>query len=98
VLIDGLKCDEDFNLFRKKRILSQVLSLFNAEILDHASKVSQLLDGMKIIINNPQCMHEGYCSRYVCVCVCYRATSYIPLMQNWIYLKALCSPVLASFA
>ena len=41
VLIDGLKCDEDFILFRKKRVLSQVLSLFSTEILDHASKVSQ---------------------------------------------------------
>ena len=41
VLIDGLKCDEDFILFRKKRVLSQILSLFNTEILDHAAKVSQ---------------------------------------------------------
>ena len=42
MLIDGLKCDEDFTLFRKKRVLSQVLSLLSAEILDHASKVSQM--------------------------------------------------------
>ena len=50
VLIDGLKCDEDFTLFRKKHVLSQVLSLFNTEMLDHTSKVSLVLSCSSIVI------------------------------------------------
>ena len=49
MLIDGLKCDEDFTLFRKKHVLSQVLSLFNAGILDHASKVTQIYMDFQLV-------------------------------------------------
>ena len=40
MLIDGLKCDEDFILFRKRHVLSQILSLYSSAMLDQTSKVS----------------------------------------------------------
>ncbi len=36
---------------------------------------------INILVINPRRMREGYGSRSVCECVCYRATSYIPGLQ-----------------
>ena len=70
MLIDGLKCDKDLTLFRKKRVFSQVLSLLNTDILNHMSKVGQLYYQIHVLHAHRPC--EKSLSVCVCVCVCSR--------------------------
>ena len=87
MLIDGLKCDKDLTLFKKKRVFSQVLSLLNTDILNHTSKVGQLfsvdyhkwpcvaMTSHQIHVVHVLHAHqpcEGSLSVSVSVCVCVR--------------------------